>query len=65
LVILSLFSKLGSESALRMHLLAAIATNFVNNSEGVYKFIDSTFYAYQSDVSTLKTKLITQLISIK
>jgi helicase len=52
-----IFSKLGSESALRMHLLAAIATNFVNNSEGVYKFIDSTFYAYQSDVSTLKNQI--------
>ena len=52
-----IFSKLGSESALRMHLLAAIATNFVNNAEGVYKFIDSTFYAYQSDVSTLKNEI--------
>jgi len=52
-----IFSKLGNESALRMHLLAAIATNFVKDIEGIYKFIDSTFYAYQSDVSTLKNEI--------
>ncbi len=52
-----IFSKLGSEPALRMHLLAAIATNFVNNIDGIYKFIDSTFYAYQSEISTLKNEI--------
>ena len=52
-----IFSKLGNESALRMHLLAAIATNFVKDIEGIYNFIDSTFYAYQSDVSTLKNEI--------
>jgi helicase len=52
-----IFSKLGNESALRMHLLAAIATNFVKDIESIYKFIDSTFYAYQSDVSTLKHEI--------
>ncbi|MCI0500247.1 MAG: ATP-dependent DNA helicase, partial [Epsilonproteobacteria bacterium] len=52
-----IFSKLGNESALRMHLLAAIATNFVKDIEGIYSFIDSTFYAYQSDVSTLKNEI--------
>jgi helicase len=40
-----------------MHLLAAIATNFVKDIEGIYNFIDSTFYAYQSDVSTLKNEI--------
>jgi helicase len=49
-----IFSKLGSQSALRMHLLAAIATNFVEDMDGIYKFIDSTFYAYQSDTLALK-----------
>jgi len=49
-----IFSKLGSQSALRMHLLAAIATNFVDNMQGIYNFIDSTFYAYQSDTFALK-----------
>ncbi len=49
-----IFSKLGSQTALRMHLLSAIATNFVDSEEGVYKFIDSTFYAHQSDTSALR-----------
>jgi len=52
-----IFSKLGSQSALRMHLLAAIATNFVDNIDGIYKFIDSTFYAYQSDTLALKDEI--------
>lgn len=49
-----IFSKLGSQTALRMHLLSAIATNFVDSEEGVFKFIDSTFYAHQSDTSALR-----------
>ena len=52
-----IFSKLGTQSALRMHLLAAIATNFVDSEQGVYKFIDSTFYAYQSDTFALKGEI--------
>ena len=52
-----IYSKLGNQSALRTHLLAAIATNFVDSKQGIYKFIDSTFYAYQSDVSTLKDEI--------
>ena len=52
-----IFSKLGNESALRMHLLAAIATNFVKDIEGIYNFIDSTFYAYQSDVFNFKNEI--------
>ncbi len=52
-----IFSKLGSQSALRMHLLSAIATNFVDSIDGIYKFIDSTFYAYQSDTSVLKDEI--------
>jgi len=52
-----IYSKLGSQSALRMHLLSAIATGFVNSLDGVYKFIDSTFYAYQSETYTLKDEI--------
>jgi helicase len=52
-----IFSKLGRESVLRIHLLAAIATNLVKNIEEIYKFIDSTFYAYQSDVTTLENEI--------
>ena len=40
-----------------MHLLAAIATNFANSIDGVNKFIDSTFYAYQSDTFALKDEI--------
>jgi helicase len=49
-----IFSKLGSQAALRTHLLSAIATNFVDSMESIYKFIDSTFYAYQSETFALK-----------
>ncbi|MCJ2534430.1 MAG: ATP-dependent DNA helicase, partial [Candidatus Thermoplasmatota archaeon] len=49
-----IFSKLGSQSALRMHLLAAISTDFVDDLNGIYNFIDSTFYAYQSETFALK-----------
>jgi helicase len=49
-----IFSKLGSQAALRTHLLSAIATSFVDSLDGIYKFVDSTFYAYQSDVYALK-----------
>jgi helicase len=52
-----IYSKLGNQSALRMHLLAVIALNFVDSIDGVYKFIDNTFYAYQSDISTLKDEI--------
>ena len=52
-----IYSKLGSQSALRMHLLSAIATGFVDNMEGVNSFIDSTFYAYQSDTFALKDEI--------
>jgi len=43
-----IYSKLGSEPALRMHLLALIATNFVSNIEELYQFMAGTFFVYQS-----------------
>ena len=49
-----IFSKLGNQAALRMHLLSVIATNFVDSMDGIYKFIDSTFYAHQSDTFALR-----------
>jgi helicase len=52
-----IFSKLGSQASLRTHLLAAIATNFVDDMPGIYNFIDSTFYAYQSDIMALKDQI--------
>ncbi|MBN1861256.1 MAG: DEAD/DEAH box helicase [Candidatus Thermoplasmatota archaeon] len=52
-----IYSKLGSQSALRMHLLAVVATQFVRTIEEMYQFIESTFYAYQTDVSTIKNEV--------
>jgi helicase len=52
-----IYSKLGSQSSLRMHLLAAIATQFVHDVNDMYKFIESTFYAYQTDEFTIKKEV--------
>jgi len=52
-----IYSKLGSQPALRMHLLAAVATEFVRDLEGMYKFIESTFCAYQTDDYTIKKEV--------
>jgi helicase len=52
-----IYSKLGSQSALRMHLLAAIATQFVHDATEMYTFIQSTFYAYQTDEFTIKKEV--------
>jgi helicase len=56
-----IYSKLGSQSALRMHLLAAVSTQFVRDVEGMYKFVESTFYAYQTDKFTIKKEVDTAL----
>jgi len=56
-----IYSKLGNQSALRMHLLSAIATNFVNDIEGIHRFINSTFYSYQSDTYAMEGEIDTAL----
>ncbi|MFH1225195.1 MAG: DEAD/DEAH box helicase [Candidatus Diapherotrites archaeon] len=51
-------SRLGIEPVLRMHLLGAVATNFVSDLESLEKFFSKTFYAKQyGDTSSLFTKL--------
>jgi helicase len=50
-------SKLGSEPALRMHILASIATSHVRTQEELMAFIDSTFFAHQLDVWTIEDKI--------
>ena len=40
-----------------MHLLSAISSNFVNDSKSISKFINSTFYAYQSDNYIIETEI--------
>ena len=52
-----IYSKLGSQAALRMHLLSSIATGFIDSKAGVYNFIDSTFYSHQSELYTLKDQI--------
>jgi len=52
-----IFSKLGNQASLRTHLLAAISTGFVKSLDDIYKFIDSTFYAYQSETFALKDEI--------
>jgi helicase len=49
-----IYSKLGTQPALRIHLLSAISTNVANSIEEIYEFIKNCFYAYQSDVNLLK-----------
>jgi helicase len=50
-------SKLGSEPALRMHILASIATAHVRNEEELMSFIESTFFSHQGDVWTIEDKI--------
>jgi len=52
-----IYSKLGSQSALRTHILSSIATRFVSDTASIYKFIESTFYAYQADKSTIEDQV--------
>lgn len=40
-------SKLGTEPAMRAHVLSAIATDFCGNVKELSEFMDTTFYAYQ------------------
>ena len=48
-----IFSKLGNESSLRMHILSSISSGFTIDKESIFDFIQSTFYAHQSDIYTL------------
>ena len=46
-------SKLGAEGALRMHVLSSISAGFVVDPDSLRSFIDSTLYAFQSDIQYL------------
>lgn len=52
-----IFSKLGMESSLRIHLLSVIASGFARDRESISAFMNSTFYAYQSDVGFLQNNI--------
>ncbi len=49
-----IFSKLGTERALRVHLLAAIATGYVAGDGDLDAFLASTFLAHQTNAWDLK-----------
>ncbi len=40
-------SKLGTESALRIHVLSSIAAGYIHDVNGMFEFINQTFLAYQ------------------
>lgn len=50
-------SKLGSEPALRMHVLASVATGHVHTEEDLFAFFNRTFFAFTGDVATIHGKI--------
>jgi helicase len=49
-----IFSKLGTEPALRSHILAAVATQSVSSEEEIARFMEHSFLATQTEVSFLE-----------
>jgi helicase len=52
-----IWSKLGAEKVLRPHVLATIATRFANSEDGLTRFFEKTFYAFQYDPKMIRSKL--------
>lgn len=50
-------SKLGTENALRTHILSSIAAEFVADEQGLDAFLKSTFLAHRSDTWVLKERV--------
>jgi len=50
-------SKLGSEPALRMHVLASVATGHVSSEEDLLAFFNRTFFAFTGDVHEIHGKI--------
>ena len=50
-------SKLGTENALRTHILSSIASEFVTNESELDAFMKSTFYAHNADTWVLKERI--------
>ncbi len=51
-------SKLGSEPALRMHVLASIATGHVATEEELFAFFNRTFFAFSGDIYAIRGKIL-------
>ncbi len=60
-----ILSKFGNQASLRMHLLAAIASHFVHDMQQIKQFVESTFYAYQSEGYSLEHELETTVDFLK
>jgi len=50
-------SKLGTEPALRVHVLAVIATGHCRTEDELYGFLGQTFFAFERDVYDLRSKV--------
>jgi helicase len=50
-------SKLGTENALRTHILSSIAAEFVRDERELEAFLKSTFYAHKSDTWVMKERV--------
>jgi len=54
-----IFSKLGTDSAMRSHVLSTIATGFATSMDGLNEVFDSTFYAHQQgDLSDIMDRML-------
>ncbi len=52
-----IWSRLAVERIMRSHVLATVAADFAHTENGIYEFFGRTFYAYQYDISAIKTIL--------
>ncbi len=53
----TIHSKLGAEPALRRHVLASIASGYVEDEAGLRDFIKSTFFAEQEDIWRIEERI--------
>lgn len=53
----AIFSKLGTEPALRKHLLALIASQITETEEEIERFLEGTFFGYHQDIWTVSTRI--------
>lgn len=51
-------SHLGNENALRVHLLASIATGFITSTDSAFEFINKTFFSHQNKLYDLSEMII-------
>jgi len=56
-----IWSRLAVERIMRSHVLATIAADFAHTERGIYDFFGRTFYAYQYDVSVIRS-IITKIL---